>query len=194
MKKYIFATAAVCVSLMLAASYTPTGRGQVITVEHARLQLKPTEELSHKPATKFESLGDFTVTWYCACEKCCGKLPDNPAYGITASGTNVTAGRTAAADWDVLPVGTKIYIEGIGTRTIEDKGGAIIGNHIDVYTESHEEARQNGKQMLEVYRREDTNGRQSNKTTRSNDKGTSKPVRGTCSMYNTKSNRVQAAI
>ena len=85
-------------------------------------------------------LGDFTVTYYCT-EKyshICG------GGGTTASGTQVTAGRSVSVDTSIIPLGTKLYIEGIGCRIAEDTGSAIIGNKIDVAVDSHKEAINNG--------------------------------------------------
>lgn len=84
---------------------------------------------------KMESLGEFTITYYDACMKCCGKTD-----GITASGAVVREGVTVAVDPTVIPLGTYIYIEGIGYRVAQDVGGAIKGNKIDVYVNSHSEA------------------------------------------------------
>ena len=94
-------------------------------------------------------LGEFTVTAYCPCEICCGEYsnPDNPT---TSSGTRATAGRTVAADISVLPYGTQIIINN-HIYTVEDTGGAITGNHIDLYYDTHEEAVAFGKQQLNVY-------------------------------------------
>ena len=80
--------------------------------------------------------GNFKLTGYCACSSCCGKSPSNPAYGKTAMGTRATEGRTVAMD-KRFAFGTKVYIEGLGIRTVEDRGGAIHGNRIDVYCDSH---------------------------------------------------------
>ena len=95
------------------------------------------------------SLGTFTVTAYCACERCCGKSPSDPLYGITATGTVATEGRTAAADPGVLPYGTVIYING-HAYTIEDCGGGVKGKQIDLYFDSHEDALEWGVQEIEV--------------------------------------------
>ena len=81
-------------------------------------------------------VGDFKLTGYCACKKCCGKSPSSPGYGITAMGTRATEGRTIAMD-KRFAFGTKVYIEGLGIRTVEDRGGAIKGNRIDVYNNTH---------------------------------------------------------
>jgi 3D (Asp-Asp-Asp) domain-containing protein len=98
-----------------------------------------------------EYVGEFEITYYTAGYESCGKLPSDPEYGITASGTIVKEGQTIAADWDVLAPGTKVYIEGVGERIVEDKGGLIKGNAIDVYVENVEEALENGRHMANVY-------------------------------------------
>lgn len=81
----------------------------------------------------------FTVTAYCPCEKCCGAY----ANGYTATGEKATQGVTIAADPDVLPMGTELEIDG-HTYTVQDTGGAIAGNRLDLYFDSHEDALQWG--------------------------------------------------
>lgn len=81
----------------------------------------------------YRLLGVFKLTAYSLAFEDCGKHPAHPGYGITASGTYVKEGRTVAADWRVLPPGSIIYIEDIGLRVVEDKGGAVIGNHLDIF-------------------------------------------------------------
>lgn len=103
----------------------------------------------------------FTVTGYCKCIVCCGVWSaEHPSRGadyeqMTASGTTPTAGRTCGADWSVLPAGAIIKIEGVGERIVEDKGAAWISDryasrYIDLYFDSHEEARSFGKRELLV--------------------------------------------
>jgi|GEM_PF-2666146 len=87
----------------------------------------------------------FTVTAYCPCEKCCGVGGGH----TTASGTTPTAGRTIAADTSVLPMGTHVLIEG-HEYVVEDRGGAIKGNRIDMFMSSHQEALNWGKRTVEV--------------------------------------------
>jgi len=85
----------------------------------------------------------FKVTAYCSCSKCCGK-----ATGYTASGTRATAGRTVAASGQ-FAFGTKLIING-KQYTVEDRGGAIKGNKIDIYMDSHAQALAWGVKYLPV--------------------------------------------
>ena len=62
----------------------------------------------------------------------------------------MTAGRTIAAPPEI-PFGTKISING-HIYTVEDRGGAIKGNRIDIYFESHQEALDFGVQHIEIFK------------------------------------------
>lgn len=85
----------------------------------------------------------YKITAYCPCSKCCGK-----ATGRTASGTKATPGRTVAASGKYA-FGTKLNIGG-HIYTVEDRGGAITGNKIDIFVGSHAEALQWGVRYLPV--------------------------------------------
>lgn len=85
----------------------------------------------------------YKVTAYCPCAKCCGK-----ASGRTAAGTIATAGRTVAASGG-FSFGTKLNIGG-HIYTVEDRGGAINGNKIDIFVSTHAEALQWGVRYLNV--------------------------------------------
>lgn len=69
---------------------------------------------------------------------------------ITATGTAARAGRTVAVDPRVIPLGSTIYIEGIGERIAEDVGGGVKGQHIDVYLGTVPQARTFGVQRGRV--------------------------------------------
>ena len=85
----------------------------------------------------------YKITAYCSCAKCCGK-----ETGRTAMGTKATAGRTVAASGK-FAFGTKLNING-HVYTVEDRGGAINGNKIDIYVNSHAEALAWGVRYLPV--------------------------------------------
>lgn len=91
-------------------------------------------------------LGEFKLTAYCPCEKCCGQW----ANGITSTGVTAKAGRTIAVDPSVIPYRTEVIING-HTYVAEDCGGAIKGNRIDIYFDTHEEALEFGVQYEDVY-------------------------------------------
>lgn len=95
------------------------------------------------------SLGTFTITAYCACPACCGKSADDPAYGLTATGTSATEGRTVAVDPDVLPYGTALWID--GREYIAEDCGAFEGRHIDIYMADHDAALRWGLRECEVF-------------------------------------------
>lgn len=97
-----------------------------------------------------------TATAYCSCPKCCGVWSEEHPSRIgtdykqtTYTGTEPTEGRTIAVDPDVIPLGSEVIING-DTYVAEDIGGAIKGNHIDIYFDSHEAALEWGKQDIEV--------------------------------------------
>lgn len=124
---------------------------------------EPAEKPAEKPAEDYSSLdrleliGTFTATAYCPCVKCCGiwsaEHPSRDADYVqrTSSGTIPEEGRTISADWDVLPKGSGVVING-HPYIVEDTGGAIKGHRIDIYFESHEAALEFGVQKVDVYR------------------------------------------
>lgn len=96
---------------------------------------------------EYESLGEYVLTAYCSCSRCSGGWGSK-----TAIGTTCKAGRTIAVDPKVIPYGSTIMING-NQYTAEDCGGAIKGNRIDVYFDSHSEAIEFGRQKAEVFKK-----------------------------------------
>ncbi len=77
----------------------------------------------------------------------------NGCSGTTATGVNLKANPDAkviAVDPNVIPLGSKVYVEGYGYATAADTGGAIKGNKIDVFIPSHSEALQWGRKTVNV--------------------------------------------
>lgn len=75
-------------------------------------------------------------------------------HGITASGLkpvrNPDGISTIAVDPDVIPLGTKVYVSGYGLAIAADTGGAIKGNIIDVFLNTHEECISWGRRQVTV--------------------------------------------
>ncbi len=70
--------------------------------------------------------------------------------GRTAMGTRARVGEIAV-DPSVIPLGTNVYIEGVGARRAEDTGGNIKGNTIDIYMNTESECRSWGVRYVTIY-------------------------------------------
>ena len=107
---------------------------------------------------------NMEVTAYCPCGICCGWERNwwgRPVYssgpqkgqrkrvGITASGTRARPG-VIAADTDIFPFGTVMYVPGYGYGVVEDRGGAIRGHRIDLFYRTHDQALEWGRQNKRV--------------------------------------------
>lgn len=91
-------------------------------------------------APEVVNLGNFEVTAYAE-------------DGITAMGTTPIPMRTCAVDPNVIPYGTKLYIEDLDLYVVaEDCGGAVKGNVVDVFVGGTEaETASFGRQNHNVY-------------------------------------------
>lgn len=94
---------------------------------------------------------NLNTSAYCACMKCCGKT-----NGITSSGASAKEWYTIAAGKG-YPIGTVIYIPALANKpnggwfVVEDRGGAISNNKIDIYMGSHSAALIYGRRTLECH-------------------------------------------
>lgn len=91
----------------------------------------------------------FTVTAYCPCEKCCGRWAKITPR-VTASGHKIKPGDRFAAAPKGYQFGQELDIPGYGSVKIEDRGGAIKGNKLDVFFPSHQAALEWGRKELDV--------------------------------------------
>jgi len=126
---------------------------------HARFKPPPTQAI----------VKVMEVTGYCNCGICCSwEYPWYSVYGIfgspvisagsnkgkrkvvgqTAMGTEAAYG-TVAADKS-LPFGTIVYVPGYGYGRVEDRGGAIKGDKLDLWFPSHSLAKQWGRKKVTV--------------------------------------------
>lgn len=72
--------------------------------------------------------------------------------GITATGINLNDNsKVIAVDPSVIPLGSRVLIDGYGEYIAGDTGGAINGNIIDVYVASHSEAISFGRRALTIH-------------------------------------------
>lgn len=149
----------IAASFLLSEQPVPlreTERPQIQSIE------KGPEAVS-KPQQGIESSHDFlghlqkyhvVATGYTAGIESTGKEVGHPQYGITYSGAKVIRDEysTIAADLNVFPLGTILYIPGYGYGVVADIGSAIKGNKIDLYFDTKEDVySQWGKKNLDVY-------------------------------------------
>lgn len=104
------------------------------------------ESIPETTIASYQDLGDFKITAYCACAKCCGK---NAKKGITRTGTKPQANHTISVDPKIIPLGTTVYIDGC-SYVAEDTGSGIHGKKIDMYFNTHQEALNFGVQHKHV--------------------------------------------
>ncbi len=124
-------------------------------------QISASEPVQARPQTLEESIDwnqypkhKVVATGYTAGVESTGKSPGHPGYGITYSGVKVKRDlySTIAADLNVFPIGTILFIPKYGYGVVADKGSAINGNELDLYYETVEDVfAQWGKQTLDVY-------------------------------------------
>ena len=111
------------------------------------LSYNPNLKLTESEKAGLVSMGEFKLTFYCACSTCCGAF----SSGYTASGTFAAEGRTIAVDKRKIPLGSKVFIEGYGWFIAEDVGGAIKDNKIDIFKSTHQGCLQEGVKYSKVY-------------------------------------------
>ncbi|MGM9943318.1 MAG: LysM peptidoglycan-binding domain-containing protein [Lysinibacillus sp.] len=115
--------------------------GDKIAVDEAAAALKQASTQTEDDALTLT----MTATAYTAyCEGC---------SGITKNGTDIRANphlKVIAVDPTVIPLGTRVWVEGYGEAIAADIGGAIKGNIIDVFIPSHEEALEWGRKTVKV--------------------------------------------
>jgi len=120
--------------------YVPIKSQEEIQAEKTYAQWKNKQSSAGVPKGKFT----INASAYTAAADECGK-----SDGITASGLKVKEKRTLACP-RAYPFGTKVKIDGYGIYTCEDRGGAIKGNHFDIYMKTKKEAFAFGRRNLEA--------------------------------------------
>lgn len=147
--------AAICA--VLVACSTPAA-DESVPVEKLAPSM-PDETVQSIPEPELEAepniIENALLTHYCICDKCCGKTPEHPAYGITASGREAEPYISVAVDPDVIPLGSTVWLVFSDGGRIEcradDTGSAIKGARIDLCVSSHTEALEHGVDTVTVY-------------------------------------------
>ena len=120
-------------------------------------QIEPTcKETLQVETTTEPVMQEFIVTAYCPCEKCCGKWAKNRKGAVRGcKGDLLESGKSIAVDFKTIPYGSVVVLDGKEYKAV-DCGGAVKGNHIDIYFDTHEEAVNFGKQVMKGYVKDDS--------------------------------------
>ncbi|KMY50413.1 LysM peptidoglycan-binding and 3D domain-containing protein [Peribacillus loiseleuriae] len=111
-------------------------------------QTEPVVKQTEKTATSTENIAkEITVTATAYTASC------NGCSGITATGINLKNNpdtKVISVDPSVIPLGSKVYVEGYGNAIAGDTGGAIKGNKIDVFVPNLQDAKNWGRKNVKV--------------------------------------------
>lgn len=118
---------------------------QTLRVDGTAVKSQSTSASSN--SSKKNVVREMTVTSTAYTANCSG------CSGITATGINLKRNpnqKVIAVDPNVIPLGTKVYVEGYGTAIAADTGGAIRGNKIDVYFPNRSDAIKWGRRQVKI--------------------------------------------
>ena len=141
----MFLVVLVDVTFVLAKASSRKPRAQQAKAQQVKAQ-PVTEQVK---AVNYREV-KMNVSAYCPCDLCCGKY----GWGYkTACGHKIKAGECFVAAPKNYAFGTIMSIPGyVGGSKVQvlDRGGAIKGNHLDVYFSDHKTALRWGRQNLVV--------------------------------------------
>ncbi|MBT2689501.1 LysM peptidoglycan-binding domain-containing protein [Bacillus sp. ISL-47] len=115
-------------------------------------ETKPAAE-SEVPEQSAESAKEETAQKVLTMEATAYTANCEGCSGITATGINLKENpnqKVISVDPNVIPLGTKVHVEGYGEAIAGDTGGAIKGNKIDIFMPSKEDAINFGRQTVKV--------------------------------------------
>jgi 3D (Asp-Asp-Asp) domain-containing protein len=127
----------------VAMASTPSGGGYWLATADPPAPAQPTSQAASPSTVQASSgpngsaMGTFEVTCY-----------DN--QGRTASGAE-TSSETVAVDPSVIPLGSRLWIDGVGERVAQDTGGAIQGRRLDIWEPTYADCEAWGVQYRDVW-------------------------------------------
>ncbi|TWI57961.1 peptidoglycan-binding protein [Halalkalibacter nanhaiisediminis] len=130
-----------------AESPEPAENPEPVVTEAATEQVEQSAPVSNNeaPAEDNQATFEMEATAYTAyCDGC---------SGVTATGIDLRNNpnkKVIAVDPSVIPLGTRVHVEGYGEAVAGDTGGAIQGNKVDLHFPTKEEAIQFGRQTVTV--------------------------------------------
>ena len=120
--------------------------GQVLAVQGGSYT-KPVSNPAPAKQTSPEAVKEFKVEATAYTAYCSG------CSGVTATGIDLRANphlKVIAVDPKVIPLGSRVWVEGYGEAIAGDTGGAIKGNKIDVFFPSQQDALNWGRKTVTI--------------------------------------------
>lgn len=115
-----------------------------------KVQNKPIERKSTRKVTKTSSRGQSFIAKKVITMNATAYAAESFRHSRTKTGTRAVRG-VVAVDPRVIPLGTKLYIEGYGYGVAADTGGAIKGNRIDLVLNTVKECLKFGRKKVKVH-------------------------------------------
>lgn len=143
--RHVMTGTAAAVFLTAASAFSayagPAGEATAVSEQSAKVP----ETRTTADGIPADYAGNFRITAYCASET---------GSSMTCSGKHAKSSHTIAADLNVFPLGTRLLI-GDTVYTVEDCGGAVKGNKLDIYFDTYKECINWGVRHKDVYRLQD---------------------------------------
>lgn len=169
--EYSVRATALCIALMVVLAcieqpeepVEPKAEPEIVTEVPAEQEVEEVPEPvePRSPLADWHKMEGATLTHYCICKACCGKDPEHPDYGITASGREAEPYTSIAVDPVIIPLGSYVLIEYENGEVLvgraDDTGSAIDGSHLDLCVSTHSEAQEEGVKVVDVYWKEEIN-------------------------------------
>lgn len=156
------AAIAALIAIIVACSDPCVEEGRPIEKMQPAIPDETIQSIPEPEPEKKNTMDGVLLTRYCICEKCCGKQPDHPAYGITASGRKAEPYISVAVDPEIIPLGSTVWLvfsDGVMIKCrADDIGGSIKGARIDLCVSSHTEAIEQGIDYITICWEVENNG------------------------------------
>ena len=120
-----------------------TSAEDAMEVEYVTGPVRLADHMTEQGAGEPET---FTVTAYLAIDEY-----ENRFHGITFTGVPAKPYHTIAVDPKVIPLGSRVYVEGLGWWKAEDTGNMIKGNILDICVSNRDEAKEWGRRKRRVW-------------------------------------------
>ncbi|GEB76658.1 peptidoglycan-binding protein [Sporolactobacillus inulinus] len=117
------------------------------SAEQSRVQAAPQKKDTVRKTENVSIVREFYANSTAYTANCTG------CSGTTATGINLNQNpnsKVIAVDPSVIPLGTKLFVEGYGYAVAGDTGGAIKGHRIDVFFKDNNRALQWGRRTVKV--------------------------------------------